>query len=249
MNIRQPKTLHTSTLNWSTPEADVFIAYLARHSSPKNQERTIFLNDKINGLEEKELNEGLDLDEHDELIQAYTELNNLTTSLIEFCAEQGHWSVFEQASMSVTIFTTRAISAQILRHSNLKPQEFSQRYASVQTDIETPEIRFTDGKKRNPSVVDDERGGLYQEQVSRQLRLSQKLYNNLLNEGVHPESARNVLPLCTPTILSLNGNLRDWFFYIQARTSSHAQKEHQQVAESVKKHFKTVAPLTYKALF
>ena len=249
MNIQQPTTLHSSTLNWSTPKADVFIAYLARHSSPINQERTRLLTDKIDGLETKELNEGLDLDEHDELTQAYTDLNNLTTSLIEFCAEQGHWSVFEQASMSVTVLTTRAISAQILRHSNLKPQEFSQRYASVQTDIETPEIRFIDGRRRNPSVKDSDRESLYQEQVSRQLRLSQKLYDNLLNEGVHPESARNVLPLCTPTVLSLNGNLRDWFFYIKARTSSHAQKEHQQVAESVKRHFKTVAPLTYKALF
>ena len=49
--------------------------------------------------------------------------------LLKYCAKNGHWSVFETASMCVEIETTRAISAQIIRHRSFSFQEHSQRYA------------------------------------------------------------------------------------------------------------------------
>ena len=52
--------------------------------------------------------------------------NNQATAskLLQYCAKHSHWSVFEMASMCVEINTTRAISAQILRHKSLHFQEF-----------------------------------------------------------------------------------------------------------------------------
>jgi thymidylate synthase ThyX len=44
--------------------------------------------------------------------------------LLKYCAKNKHWSVFEQASMCVEINTTRAISAQLIRHNTMKFQEF-----------------------------------------------------------------------------------------------------------------------------
>ena len=49
--------------------------------------------------------------------------------LIKYLIKHKHWSPFEMASMCVEIHTTRAISAQILRHRSFSFQEFSQRYA------------------------------------------------------------------------------------------------------------------------
>ena len=49
--------------------------------------------------------------------------------LLKYCIKHGHWSVFEQAFMTVEINTTRGLAAQILRHRSFTYQEFSQRYA------------------------------------------------------------------------------------------------------------------------
>jgi thymidylate synthase (FAD) len=50
--------------------------------------------------------------------------------LLKYCIKHQHWSIFETASMTMEINTTRGIAAQILRHRSFTFQEFSQRYAS-----------------------------------------------------------------------------------------------------------------------
>lgn len=52
--------------------------------------------------------------------------NNFLTSpkLLAYCIKMGHWSIFEQASFTVEVVTSRAISAQILRHRSFSFQEF-----------------------------------------------------------------------------------------------------------------------------
>ena len=55
--------------------------------------------------------------------------NPKVAGLLKYCIKHGHWSVFEQAHMTLEIHTTRAISPQILRHRSFTYQEFSQRYA------------------------------------------------------------------------------------------------------------------------
>ena len=51
--------------------------------------------------------------------------------LLRYCIKHQHWSVFEQAFMTVEINTTRGLAAQILRHRSFTIQEFSQRNADT----------------------------------------------------------------------------------------------------------------------
>jgi hypothetical protein len=44
--------------------------------------------------------------------------------LLRYCLNEGHFSIFEMANMCVEIHTTRAISAQIIRHRSFSFQEF-----------------------------------------------------------------------------------------------------------------------------
>ena len=44
--------------------------------------------------------------------------------LLKYCIKHNHWSVFEQATMTLEIETTRGIAAQILRHRSFTFQEF-----------------------------------------------------------------------------------------------------------------------------
>ena len=82
--------------------------------------------------------------------------NEKFAGLLKYCIKHNHWSVFEQSSMTLSIETTRAIAAQILRHRSFTFQEFSQRYAASTAlgTIELPELRKQDLKNRQNSTDD-----------------------------------------------------------------------------------------------
>ncbi|NDB61151.1 thymidylate synthase (FAD), partial [bacterium] len=75
--------------------------------------------------------------------------------LLKYCIDNSHFSVFEQAFMTLEINTTRGIAAQILRHRSFTFQEFSQRYADttlLAEDIPMFELRRQDTKNRQNSI-------------------------------------------------------------------------------------------------
>jgi thymidylate synthase (FAD) len=49
------------------------------------------------------------------------------------------------------------------------------------------------------------------------------------------ETARRILPVCTPTTLFMSGTLRSFIHYVQVRTDPSTQLEHRLIAEEVKK--------------
>ena len=75
------------------------------------------------------------------------------SKLLSYCIKNEHWSVFEQAFMTLQIETNRGIAAQILRHRSFTFQEFSQRYAdsSQLGNIPLPELRRQYFKNRQNS--------------------------------------------------------------------------------------------------
>ena len=77
--------------------------------------------------------------------------------LLRYCIKHQHWSIFEQAFMTLEINTTRGLAAQILRHRAFTFQEFSQRYADtnlLDTNIPLPDLRRQDTKNRQNSIDD-----------------------------------------------------------------------------------------------
>ena len=83
--------------------------------------------------------------------------NDKFAGLLKYCIQHGHWSVFEQAFMTVEINTTRGLAAQILRHRSFTFQEFSQRYADtnlLDSVIPVPDLRSQDLKNRQNSNDD-----------------------------------------------------------------------------------------------
>ena len=51
--------------------------------------------------------------------------NPNVSGLLGYCIKHQHWSVFEQAHMTLEIETSRGLAAQILRHRSFTFQEFS----------------------------------------------------------------------------------------------------------------------------
>jgi thymidylate synthase (FAD) len=152
--------------------------------------------------------------------------------LLAYCIKHGHWSIFEQASMTVEIQTSRAISAQILRHRSFCFQEFSQRYAPSDT-AEPVELRTQDRANRQGS------GDIYPQEwaieaVAKSVDMAFRTYRTLLQEGVSRETARMVLPLCTQTTLYMTGNIRSWIHYFDQRCAKGTQKEHRDIATAIR---------------
>ena len=178
--------------------------------------------------------------------------NPAVAGLLGYCIKHGHWSVFEQAHMTVEIETTRGIAAQILRHRSFTFQEFSQRYANTNLlgEIPVPDLRSQDLKNRQNSNDDipQEKKEEYQALIARHFSEAMDLYNALLQEGVAKECARFVLPLATPTRIYMTGSVRSWVHYIDLRSGHGTQKEHMDIANACRKVFIEQFPTVSEAL-
>ena len=84
--------------------------------------------------------------------------------------------------------------------------------------------------------------------VSDHFESAQKLYNELLSQGIAKECARFVLPLATPTRIYMTGNVRDWIHYIDLRSANGTQKEHREIALGCREIFIQEFPVCAEAL-
>jgi len=173
--------------------------------------------------------------------------------LLRYCIKHNHWSVFEQATMTLEIETNRGIAAQILRHRSFTFQEFSQRYAdtSLLTDhIPVPDLRRQDTKNRQNSIDDmsEYEKLTLQGMIANHFSSANNLYKTLLEHGVAKECARFVLPLATPTRIYMTGSVRSWIHYINLRSANGTQKEHMEIAEACKCMFTCQFPTVSEAL-
>ena len=179
--------------------------------------------------------------------------NPKVAGLLKYCIKHGHWSVFEQAHMTVEISTTRGLAAQILRHRSFTYQEFSQRYADssmLAKEIPLPALRRQDTKNRQNSIddIDPLMQQDFEIKMQRHFVDGMKLYKEMLDAGIAKECARFVLPLATPTKLYMTGSIRSWIHYIDLRSAHGTQKEHMDIAEACRDIFIEQFPITAEAL-
>lgn len=173
--------------------------------------------------------------------------------LLRYCIKHEHWSIFEQAYMTLEINTTRGIAAQILRHRSFTFQEFSQRYADtnlLDDKIGIPDLRRQDTKNRQNSIDDIPLNlkNQYQILIESHFERAQELYNQMIDDGIAKECARFVLPLSTPTRIYMTGSCRSWLHYIKLRSANGTQLEHMNIAEECKSVFKEQFPTVAEAM-
>ena len=179
--------------------------------------------------------------------------NENYAGLLRYCIKHQHWSIFEQAFMTLEINTTRGLAAQILRHRSFTFQEFSQRYADtnlLDANIPIPDLRRQDTKNRQNSIDDvpEEQTKMLLGRIQNYFNEGLDLYNELLREGIAKECARFVLPLATPTRIYMSGSVRSWIHYIELRSGHGTQKEHMDIANACKSVFTEQFPTVSESL-
>lgn len=172
--------------------------------------------------------------------------------LLTYCLKHGHVSVFEQASASFEVITSRAISAQIIRHRTFCFQETSQRYCDPGEVLKQHEercwdfeLRRQDTKNRQNSTddLDEELVNMYKWRVQNLYAMTKELYEDMLSDGVAKECARNILPMCTPTRIHMQNNIRGFIHYVGLRAACETQKEHREIAIEIGKVLKKECPV------
>ena len=179
--------------------------------------------------------------------------NPNVAGLLKYCIKHQHWSVFEQAFMTLEIETNRGIAAQILRHRSFTYQEFSQRYADsslLATEIPLFDLRSQDHKNRQNSIddVDEFTKQQLEIEIQRHFASAMDLYKTMLDKGIAKECARFVLPLATPTRIYMSGSVRSWIHYINLRSAHGTQKEHMDIAHQCRDIFVEQFPICAEAL-
>ena len=175
--------------------------------------------------------------------------NESYVGLLKYCINNNHWSVFEMVDMTIEIETSRAIAQQILRHRSFSFQEFSQRYAQASA-FEIYKARRQDTKNRQNSI-DDMSSEVQEWFKETQLSLQSAAisrYGEALRLGIAKEQARFLLPLGITTKLYMKGSVRSWIHYLELRCANGTQKEHKDIADSIKEIFKKQFPTISQAL-
>lgn len=186
--------------------------------------------------------------------------------LINYLIKHKHWSPFQHSYLTFEISTSKAIGIQLLRHLSFTFQEFSQRYATVES-IEPIEFRIQAEKNRQSSVdkigsvipnndgtfhvkysLRDTKYVAWLNSVADLMERSLTVYKYGLEIGVARECARMVLPLATSTTIYMTGSVRSWIHFLSIRDDGHAQKEAQLVAKAIKEIFKKELPIISNAL-
>ena len=186
--------------------------------------------------------------------------NPTVERLLRYCAKHGHWSVFEQGSVTVEVVTPLAIGVQLLRHKTFCFQQFSGRYqdhsamAEMTDGLEStligmfympPEARLQDEKNRQNSIVTDD-GELTKamwDDFYMAYEVAIACYSSLLEKGIAKELARFVLPQGVYTRLYVTGNPRTFIHYCNVREEEGVvQHEHVELARAVRAAFSEACP-------
>ena len=183
------------------------------------------------------------------------QINSETSEkLIKYLIKHQHWSPLEMVNAVLEINTTRDIAHQIVRHRSFAFQEFSQRYADVNSLGDMfihREARMQDKKNRQNSVdldpenqEDTRLAMIWSSYQNKVIREAQEAYEWAIENGIAKEQARVVLPEgLTKTRLYMNGTLRSWVHYIELRGGHGTQKEHMQIAHACAEVISSIFPL------
>ena len=157
-----------------------------------------------------------------------------TDKFIRMLIKNGHESPLEHGGCTFKIVTDRAISQEVVRHRLASYSQESTRYCN-----------YANGKfSREITVI--ESSGLAENEAREWLDAMEHLertYLLMIDSGVKPEKARDILPLCLKTELMMTANFREWRHFLKLRGSRMAHPEIRKMAKQIYKVFQRAIPV------
>lgn len=157
--------------------------------------------------------------------------NSSAAPFVRNIIARGHESVLEHISITVRFITDRAIANELVRHRIAAYSQESTRYCNYKDKIE-----FI-----YPKNVSDKQLQLIMEACA----CAATTYQTLIADGVTPEVARDVLPLCTKTELIATYNLREWRHILRLRTDKAAHPKMRELMQTLLQFFQGLVPIIF----
>jgi thymidylate synthase (FAD) len=164
--------------------------------------------------------------------------------LISYLAEHKHMSPFGHCFASFHVKAPVFVARQLVKHKFLRWNEISRRYVDVKPEFYVPDVwrgRSADKKQGSDGVVD---AVYYLDQWD----AAEKLYEDLLSQGVAPEQARMVLPQSMMTEWYWSGSLDAFADMCNLRCASDTQAETRTVATQISDRMRKLFPVSWGAL-
>jgi thymidylate synthase (FAD) len=180
--------------------------------------------------------------------------------LIQYLAENGHWTPFAHPQIQVRMTVPIFVANQLKRHQiGLAVNEVSRRYVDDEPEFYIP----TEWRARpDKSIKQGSSDEIITEFISgpnQYITLSEgyessimealNCYQGMIEAGVAPEMARMVLPQSMFTSWIWTGSLMAFLRIYQQRSDPHAQKESQEIARQLKEIIQPLFPVSWAAWF
>jgi thymidylate synthase (FAD) len=171
--------------------------------------------------------------------------------LIHYLAKHKHWTPFAHTALKFRVTMPIYVARQLAKHQiGGVVNEVSRRYVSTSPALYVPTKwrKAAENVKQGSSdelVVMD---AAMQAQIDKVMNACLDLYDDLLLNGVCPEQARAVLPLCCETTWIWTGSLVFFARVCKLRLDPHAQKETRDVAEAISALIEPLFPISWAAL-
>ena len=152
--------------------------------------------------------------------------------LIRHCIKLGHESVLEHVAFGLRFITDRGVMAELTRHRvGIAFSIESTRYCRYSGDIEFITPWWYEGKDSA---------------FEKACTVAEEAYKALLKNGLSPQGARAVLPLCLKTEIVVTANLREWRHIFKLRRSPAAHPDMRRVMEAAHEMAKTEYPVFFE---
>lgn len=147
--------------------------------------------------------------------------------------QHGDWSVTEHASITATIRTDRGVTHELVRHRLFAFTQESTRFVRFTL---SKEMEFIKPTGLLPAVESTWRKSVQDAEAA---------YLEMQCWGAKPQESRSVLPNSLAATIAVTGNLRNWRWFLLARTTKETHPDFKRITIPMLEEFKRVVPILY----
>ena len=175
-----------------------------------------------------------------------TEVSERDEKLIKYLADHEHWSPFAHASLQFRIKAPIFVARQLVKHQvGLVWNEVSRRYVDDEPEFYIPFM----WRKRPPKSI--KQGSSKEEveyDITSEMGILKKLYNDMIEKGIAPEMARMVLPQNMMTEWYWSGSLYAFARVCNLRLKEDTQSETRDVVTHIEQVMRDQFPVSSQYL-
>lgn len=176
------------------------------------------------------------------------DINRVKSLLWQFRKTPIHAAPFGHGYLKFTVEAPVFVARQLVKHEYLRMSEVSRRYVQGDPEYFLPDnfAKFAEYVKQgSDGLLDGDAGIVSKNYALHAVSTSDSAYHELMAQGVAPEDARMILPLCHMTRWRWSGSLDAFMNMCVLRLDAHAQSYTREVAGMIGKYIKRAFPQSW----